>query len=80
MTNPSLLRIQSVMQKLGNSRSLIYKLITNGLFPPPIKYGSRMSVWPETEVDAIICARIRGESDDELKALVNNLIEKRDHA
>ena len=80
MNNQSLLRLPSVMHRLGNSRSLIYKLITNNLFPPPIKYGPRMSVWPESEVDAIISARIQCKTENEIRSLVKNLVAKRKEA
>jgi len=77
MENQSLLRLPSVIHKLGNSRSLIYKHITEGTFPPPIKIGPRMSAWPNSEVDAIVSARIAGKSDTEIRSLVAELIVKR---
>lgn len=36
-----------------------------------------MSVWPESEVDAIISARIQGKTENEIKALVRDLVAQR---
>jgi prophage regulatory protein len=55
------------------SRSTIYLRIAGRLFSRPISLGPRMVGWPSVEVDALIAARIRGISDDELRALVAKL-------
>lgn len=44
------LRIKEVMQKVGLSRSQVYRLIQAGVFPSPFKIGSRVSVWSESLV------------------------------
>jgi prophage regulatory protein len=44
------LRIKEVMQKVGLSRSQVYRLIQAGMFPSPFKIGSRVSVWSESLV------------------------------
>ena len=43
--------INQITIKISRSKSVIYRLINNGEFPPPIKIG-RGSVWPESEIDA----------------------------
>ena len=60
-----LLRISPVEGKVGYRKSKIYKMISAGEFPRPVKLG-HVSVWPEEEVDAWIDARIaeRGEAAD----------------
>jgi prophage regulatory protein len=45
------LRIKEVMQKVGLSRSQVYRLIQAGSFPSPFKIGSKVSVWPSLLVD-----------------------------
>jgi prophage regulatory protein len=47
--------------------------IAKGLFPSPVKLGERLSVWLQSEVTAIMNARIAGISNDELKDLVKEL-------
>jgi len=37
--------------KVGLSRSQIYKLIQNEAFPRQLKIGSRISVWKESDID-----------------------------
>lgn len=44
------------------SKSQRYNLIRQGLFPKPIKIGSRSVAWPETEIEAWLQQRI-GERD-----------------
>ncbi len=59
---------------IGNTQ---YHSWTNkGLLPPLLKMGRR-SYLPSHEVDAVIRARIAGKSDDEIKALVTNLVAAR---
>jgi prophage regulatory protein len=60
---------------LGDSS--LYEHIRKGLFTPPIKTNKQTSAWPEHESDAIICARIAGASDDELRELVKQLVANR---
>jgi prophage regulatory protein len=41
------------------SRQWIYKLISDGRFPKPVKLGGQTTGFVESEVDAWIAARIR---------------------
>jgi len=75
-----LFRLPSVISRVGKSRSTLYEAIDKGVFPPPIKVGVRVSVWPEHEVDAINRAYIAGRTDEELRALVRRLVAERVHA
>ena len=54
----------------------VYERITSGHFTPPVKLG-RASVWPEDEVSTIISASISGQSPEEIKVLVANLVKAR---
>lgn len=65
-----ILRLPAVIDRTGKSRSPIYADIQAGLFPRPIKLGARAAGWPEHEVEQVITARIRGETDDAIRRLV----------
>lgn len=52
------LRLPSVSEKVGLSRSQIYKLIQQGEFPEPIKLGPKVSVWIEEKLEAWMDAKI----------------------
>lgn len=59
MASPKLLRLNSVVEICGLSRSTIYKLIAAGSFPAPLQLGPRAVAWPSTEIDAWIEARMQ---------------------
>lgn len=54
-----LIRIKDVMERTGLARSTIYKYISLGQFPHPIKLGTRAVAWVEREVEAWICESIK---------------------
>lgn len=68
-----ILRIKQIKAQTGLPSSTVYYHISEGLFPRPIKLGERMSGWLESEVNAIMAARIAGKSDDEVRELVKQL-------
>lgn len=39
------LRLPKVIEQTGLSRSAIYKLISKGLFPSPVRIGQRAVAW-----------------------------------
>ena len=53
-----LLRLPEVLTRVGLSRSEVYRRITDGTFPRPVKLGERASAWPEQEIEAWAAARI----------------------
>lgn len=53
-----ILRIRSVQEFTGISRSSIYEKISQGEFPKPISLGSRSVGWLESDVQAWIDYRI----------------------
>ena len=54
----NLLRLSEVMRRTGYGRAWIYRLISLGRFPKPVKIGSRSVAFIESEVDEWINQRI----------------------
>lgn len=52
-----ILRMREVIQRIGLSRSSIYKLMENNDFPKPMKLGSQAIGWRDTEIEAWISNR-----------------------
>lgn len=46
-----ILKLPAVIEKVGCGKSTIYKKLTEGDFPTPIKLGERSVGWVEAEVD-----------------------------
>ncbi|WP_227369343.1 MULTISPECIES: helix-turn-helix transcriptional regulator [Halomonadaceae] len=59
-----LIRIKDVMDRTGLARSTIYKYISEGKFPRPIKLGARAVAWVETEIDGWIQASIEERNEE----------------
>ena len=63
-----LLRLKSVIDLTGLSRSRVYELIAVGAFPAPVKIGVRAVAWRASEIAAyrktrprmLACCRLRG--------------------
>jgi prophage regulatory protein len=51
------LRLKEIRQRVGLSRSTIYRMMKDGTFPPSLSLGARTSVWLVSEVEAWISAR-----------------------
>lgn len=74
----SICRLPQVKAKTGHrSNASIYTAIRDGLFPRPVKIGERSVGWPEYEVDALVNARIAGQDNGQIKALVTTLHNER---
>lgn len=65
--------LSSVLKKKSDSRTSLYKQIKEGLFPPGVKLGARRVAWPDYEVESVLKARIAGQTDDQIRALVAEL-------
>lgn len=76
----TILRLPTVKANTGLSRSTIYLRITQGLWTKPIHLGARSVGWPASEVAALNAARIAGQSDMEIRALVQKLESARKNA
>lgn len=72
-----LLRLPAVLDRSGYRRSSLYARIAEGLFPAPISLGGRSVAWLESETAAVIAARVRGESDAQIRQLVSDLTQQR---
>lgn len=71
-------RLPAVESRTGCKKSTIYPQIQAGLFPPQFNLGlKRHSVWLDHEVDAVIAARAAGGTDEEVRALVRELVNSR---
>ena len=74
----SILRMPAVKAETGHkSHASIYNAIRAGTFTKPVPIGQRSVGWPDYEIKAINAARIAGQPDDAIKALVNRLHAKR---
>lgn len=70
----SILRMTAVKAETGHaSHASVYTAIHEGTFTVPVPIGQRAVGWPSSEVAAINTARIRGDSDDQIRALVAKL-------
>jgi len=53
-----LLRRKQVQERVGLSRSELYRLISLQRFPRPVPLGQRVRAWDSDEIEAWIQARI----------------------
>ena len=53
-----LIKINDVTAMTGLSKSHLYALVQQGIFPKPVKLTERSSAWVESEVQAWIDTRI----------------------
>lgn len=77
MTPTALLRLDTVIALRARSRPQLYIDIKNGTMTPPVRLGAKLSAWPAYEVDALIRAEIAGSTQDELRAIVQQLVAAR---
>ena len=74
----SILRMPAVKAETGHrSHASIYTAIKAGTFTQPVAIGQRSVGWPSDEVKAINAARIAGQTEAQIKELVNRLHAKR---
>lgn len=71
------LRPQASCVRLSMAVSTFYDHIARKILPPTIKFGPRAVGHLAHEIDAIIDARIAGQSEEEIKELVTKLIAAR---
>lgn len=58
--NQKILRLKAVMDWTGLSRSTIYAMIKNGLFPQSVSLGARSVGWLEADIQGWITSRKTG--------------------
>jgi prophage regulatory protein len=72
-----LIRRSEVLQLTARSKSALQLDEKAGLFCPPISIGQRAVAYLKHEVEAIIQARIEELTTEQIKALVQELIQQR---
>ena len=73
----TLIRAPQVLTRKGSRKTQLYAEIRAGLFPPPVRLGSRYAAWLESEVDAVLKARVAGATRKQLRGIVRRLLEER---
>ncbi len=66
-------RLKEILPIRGVSRSSHYLELRRGLWTKPIHLSLRSRGWPAYEVEALIEARIAGETDEGIRTLVEKL-------
>jgi len=71
--NIYMLREPAALRATGMPRSTFRDQLRAGFYTRPVKLGLRAVGWPAHEIDAILRARVAGQSDDQVKKLVQTL-------
>ncbi|MGH8293577.1 MAG: hypothetical protein ACRESA_08925 [Gammaproteobacteria bacterium] len=71
---------KDIAEACGNSIQNHYKKIADGLLPPMIKSGKRKSLAVVGEYRAVCAAQISGATNDEIRALVRQIVADRSKA
>ena len=58
----ALIRRKVVQERTGLARSTLYKLISTGDFPAPVKITGKAVAWPSDSIDEWISSRIQASS------------------
>jgi len=53
----TVLRVREVVSEIGVSKATLYRWVSSGRFPPPIKLGARAVGWRREEVEAWVAGR-----------------------
>ena len=75
-----LIRRPEVLARIARSKSALQLDEKAGLICPPISIGDRAVAYIKQEVEAVVQARIEGQSNDQIKQLVQELINQRKKA
>ena len=75
--NICILREPAALQATGMPRSSFRDQLRAGFYTRPVKLGARAVGWPAHEIDAVLRARVAGQSDDQIRELVLELETKR---
>ena len=75
--NLQIVKQPSVLNKFQFSKSTLFTQINAGLMPPSISLGERSKGFILSELDAVLSARVAGQSNDQIKELVKSLVAKR---
>lgn len=74
---PPILSMTQLLQVYPVSRSCVYSQINKGLFAQSIALSQKRRAWLTDEVLSILNAKAAGATDDQLRALIIDLEQKR---
>lgn len=75
---PNYVRPKDACRQLGGmGLSTLYAHVDRGLFVKPVALSRRFVVFPQEEITAILNARLAGKTDEDVRKLVVELMEKR---
>ncbi|MEM1427832.1 MAG: AlpA family phage regulatory protein [Pseudomonadota bacterium] len=75
---PTYVRPKDTCRQLGGmGLSTLYAHVDRGLFVKPVQLSRRFVVFPQEEITAILNARLAGQTDEHVRQLVSELMEKR---
>jgi len=70
-------RRPEVLDRFGIGNTCLHNRIKQGLMPPPIPLGGRAVGFLRHELDAVLAAMVAGKSQEQIKALVCELVDQR---
>jgi len=74
----NILRLPDVKRAFGyRSDASVYNAIREGIFTKGVAIGQRARGWPDSEVQALVKARVAGKTNAQLSELVTALHKKR---
>ena len=62
VTDPKILRLPAVMNRVGLGKTVVYALIRRGDFPRPVQLSARAVGWRDHEVEAWVASRPRAQT------------------
>ena len=71
------MRIDDILTPLRVTKVTIYSWIKSGIFPPSIPIGLGSVAWLESEVNAVLSARVRGATNAQIQTIVAQIIRDR---
>jgi len=75
--NIQIVKQPALLKQFAFSKSTLFSQIKSGLMPDAILLSDRAVGYLQHELDAVLHARIAGQSPTEIKVLVKSLKEKR---
>ncbi len=58
------LRLKDVLDRVGLSRTHLYRLIGRQEFPAPVRLSPRVSIWHQADIDAWIDAKFHASGNE----------------
>ena len=73
MSNTKFISIDEVLEKTTFGRSSLYAKVSKGLFPKPVKVGSRKIAWPQYEIDQMMNFYLSTTNEEDTKSFVTKI-------